>query len=86
MNVEPIAINGLFTVFNHILPLRRMVSDMIKHRVQHHFHTTAMSFLHEFAENGFVTEMAIDFKVIDGVIFMITWRFKNRTEVQSVNP
>ena len=86
MNVEPITINRLFSVFNHILPLWRMVSDMIKHRVQHHFHATVMSFLHEFAENGFVTEMAVDFKVIYGVIFMITWRFKNRTEVQSGNP
>ena len=86
MNVEPITTNGMSSVFDHILPLRRMVSDMIKHRVQHHFHTAAMSFLHEFAENGFVTEMAVDFNVIDGVIFMITRRFKNRTEVKPGNP
>ena len=73
-------------MLENILPLSGLIANMIENRIQHDLHPTQMSLLHQLTESLLVPKVSINFKVIRRIVLVITWRFKDRTEVKPCNP
>ena len=73
-------------MFENILPLWSLVSDMVENSVQHDFHASPMGRLHQFTEGFLVSKMTVNFEIIRRIVLVIAWGFKNRTEIKTCNP
>jgi len=72
-------------MLENILPLSGLIAHMIENRIQHDLHPTQMSLLHQLTESFLVPKVSINFKVIRRIVLVITWRFKDGTEVKPCN-
>ena len=72
-------------MLENILPLSGLIAHMIENRVQHDLHPTQMSLVHQLTESLLIPKVSINFKVIRRIVLMITWRFKDGTEVKPCN-
>ena len=46
IDVDPVLINRILPVFDHILPLGGIVANMVEDGIQHNLHSTRMSLFH----------------------------------------
>ena len=86
LNMEPVFVNGIFTIFENTLPLWRFVPNMVENSVQHDLHASLMGLVHQLTESFLISKMTVNFEIIRRIILVIAWGFKNRTEIKSCNP
>ena len=73
-------------MFENILPLWRLISNVIENSVKHDFHASLMGLVHQLTESFLISKMTVDFEIICRIVLVIAWGFKNRTEIKSCNP
>ncbi|MNF16939.1 hypothetical protein D3C80_2202020 [compost metagenome] len=69
--MEPIGILRVFSILENVLKRREVFAAMVKHRVKHDTYTQAMTFFCQLFEQGIITEMGVDFFIVNRVVFVV---------------
>ena len=83
VNVKPILIGRVLTVFKNILKCPEASSDMIEYTVKNYFDSCAVKLGANLLKILICTQSAINFLIISGVV-AVRVRFKNRRKINSI--
>lgn len=86
MNMKPVFITGLFTVFDDILPLSRSAADVIKNSVKHDLHSPLVKPADQRAKEFLIAKMRIDRAIVQCIVFMVGRRGKDRRQINAAYP